>query len=90
MKVTVTIDGMMCGMCESHIKDSIRKAIPDANKVNASHSKGEATFELPNEMPQAMVEHELHAAIDPTGYKVLSVKLGEDEPKKRRGLFGRK
>ena len=25
-KVTAGIEGMMCGMCESHIQDAIRKA----------------------------------------------------------------
>ena len=27
-KTTLKIDGMMCGMCESHINDTIRKAVP--------------------------------------------------------------
>ena len=25
-KTTLKIDGMMCGMCESHVNDAIRKA----------------------------------------------------------------
>ena len=37
----VKIDGMMCGMCESHINDAIRNAF-SVKKVSASHSKGEA------------------------------------------------
>ena len=36
----VKIDGMMCGMCESHINDAIRNAF-SVKKVSASHSKGE-------------------------------------------------
>ena len=43
-KITVKIDGMMCGMCEAHICDTIRRAIPDAKKVSASRKSGEATF----------------------------------------------
>ena len=35
----VKIDGMMCGMCESHINDAIRNAF-SVKKVSASHSKG--------------------------------------------------
>ena len=27
-KITVKIDGMMCGMCESHVNDAIRRAFP--------------------------------------------------------------
>lgn len=26
-KITLKIDGMMCGMCESHVNDAIRKAL---------------------------------------------------------------
>ena len=37
----VKIDGMMCGMCESHINDAIRNAFA-VKKVSASHGKGEA------------------------------------------------
>ena len=40
-KTTLKIDGMMCGMCEAHVNDAIRKAVPDATKVKSSHTKGE-------------------------------------------------
>ena len=33
---------MVCGMCEAHICDAIRKAVPSAKKVSASRSKKEA------------------------------------------------
>ena len=51
-KTTLKIDGMMCGMCEAHIADVIRKTIPDAKKVAASHAKGQATFLSENEPPK--------------------------------------
>ena len=35
-KFTVKIEGMMCGMCEAHIADTIRTAFPEAGKVKAS------------------------------------------------------
>lgn len=38
IKTTVGIDGMMCGMCESHVNDAIRKSF-DVKKVSSSHSK---------------------------------------------------
>ena len=34
-QTTLKIDGMMCGMCESHINDAIRKEFP-VKKVTAS------------------------------------------------------
>lgn len=43
-KTTVKIDGMMCGMCEAHVCDAIRKAVPSAKKVKASRGKREASF----------------------------------------------
>ena len=44
IKTTLKIEGMMCGMCEAHICEAVRKAVPFAKKVSASRSKGEATF----------------------------------------------
>ena len=41
-KTTIKIDGMMCGMCEAHISDVLRKTVQDAKKVSASHTKGQA------------------------------------------------
>jgi copper chaperone CopZ len=42
-KTTVKIDGMMCGMCESHINDAIRAKMP-VKKVSSSHKKGETVI----------------------------------------------
>lgn len=81
IKTTVKIDGMMCSMCEAHIQDVIRKSLPDAKKVSASHSRGEASF-LSEEAPDAAA---LKAAIDATGYTCLGV---ESAPYERKGLFG--
>ena len=79
-KVTVKIDGMMCGMCEAHINDTIRKKYPAAKKVASSHIKGETTFLLDGEVD----EETLKAAIGETGYEFVSVKA---EPYVKKGLF---
>ena len=81
-KITVKIDGMMCGMCEAHICDTIRRAFPDAEKVSASRKSGEATF-LYDGSPD---EEALKKAIADTGYTFVSV---SSEEYKKRGLFGR-
>ena len=39
VKTFVNVDGMMCGMCESHINDAIRQAM-QVKRVTSSHSKG--------------------------------------------------
>ena len=83
VKTTLHIEGMMCGMCEAHICDAIRKAVPSAKKVSASRSKGEASFLTED----AVDEGRLKAAIDSTGYTCLGV---DSAPYEKRGLFGRK
>ena len=81
IKTTMKIDGMMCGMCEAHICDAIRKAIPEAKKVTASKSKKEASF-LTNE---AVDNDYLKAAINATGYTCLGI---ASVPYEKKGLFG--
>ncbi len=83
IKTTLKIDGMMCPMCEAHICDVIRKAVPGAKKVAASHTKGEASF-LSEE---AADEKLLKDAIAATGYACLSVTA---EPYEKKGWFSRK
>ena len=83
MKTVLKIEGMMCGMCEAHVCDAIRRAVPSARKVTASRSKGEASF-----LTEEDVNIEaLKAAIGTTGYTCLSV---TSAPYEKRGLFGRK
>ncbi len=83
IKTTMKIEGMMCGMCEAHVSDAIRKAVPSAKKVTASRSKKEASF-----LTEDAVEAEmLKAAIAATGYTCLGV---EAAPYEKKGLFGRK
>ena len=82
IKTTLKIDGMMCGMCEAHICDTIRKAIPSAGKVTASRKKKEASFLTEQEVDAEA----LKAAVDATGYTCLSV---ASAPYEKKGLFGR-
>ena len=82
IKTTMKIDGMMCGMCEAHVCDAIRKEVPAAKKVAASRSKKEASF-LTDEAVDA---EKLKAAIDATGYTCLGI---ESAPYEKKGLFGR-
>ena len=83
IKTTLKIDGMMCGMCEAHVCDAIRKAVPKAKKVTASHTKKEASF-LTEEPVNAET---LKTTIDETGYTCLGV---ESAPYEKKGWFGRK
>ncbi len=86
-EVTLTVDGMMCGMCEAHIKDAVRKRIPEAKHLSADHTKGTATFRLEKEMPKSMLTHELKSEFSPMGYELLDLETKEVEDKK--GFFGK-
>ena len=60
-KITVKIDGMMCGMCESHINDAIRNKMP-VKKVSSSHKKGETVIISENELTSETVTAALDAS----------------------------
>ena len=77
-KTTLKIDGMMCGMCEAHINDVIRKNVKDAKKVSSSHAKGISTFESET-LPD---ENVLKDAIAKTGYEPKDVSVEEVQKKK--------
>ncbi len=79
-KILVKIDGMMCGMCEAHVNDAIRKSFP-VKKVSSSRSKGETVIVTDTDIDEAR----LRQAIDETGYTVLSI---QREPYEKKGLFG--
>ena len=82
-RITIKVDGMMCGMCEAHVCDTIRRAVPGAIKVAASRSKKEASF-----LTEGAVDTDsLKTAIDATGYICLGV---ESAPYEKKGLFGRR
>lgn len=81
-KVTLKIDGMMCGMCETHINDAIRNAFP-VKKVTSSHAKGQAEILTETDI----TEDALKAVIAKTGYELKSITV---EPYEKNGLFHRK
>ena len=81
VKTTLAIDGMMCSMCESHVNDAVRGAMR-VKKVTSSHKKG-VTEILSDDTPD---EEAIRAAVEATGYRVLSY---ESAPYEKRGLFGR-
>ncbi len=80
-KITVKIDGMMCGMCESHINDAIRGRFK-VKKVASSHTKGETVILSEEQIDETALRETLGA----TGYRVISVTA---EPYIKKGLFGR-
>ena len=79
----IEIDGMMCGMCESHINDVVRKNF-SVKKVTSSHSKGRCVILSEQPIDEAV----LRDAINATGYEVKKI-ISAPAPEKH-GLFGRR
>ena len=79
IETTLKINGMMCGLCESHINEVVRKNA-QVNKVTSSHTKGETVI-----VSEAPVDVEkLKEAIAATGYTVTGA---ETKPYEKKGLF---
>ncbi|MDO4383806.1 MAG: heavy metal-associated domain-containing protein [Eubacteriales bacterium] len=78
-KITLKVDGMQCGMCESHMNELIRKNYK-VKKVKSSHSTGECTIIAEKDIPRMELQHKL-AEI---GYKLLDM---QSEEYKKKGLF---
>ncbi len=79
--ITLKLDGMMCGMCETHVNDAIRNAAK-VKKVTSSHVKNEAVIITEEESADVFKD-----AIEALGYKVLGSKV---EPYEKKGLFKKK
>lgn len=74
VKTILKIEGMMCGMCESHINAVIRKHF-DVKKVKSSHKKGQTVIVSYEKIDTRA----LKKVIDETGYTLKSVEQSEDE-----------
>ena len=72
---------MMCGMCEAHINEAVRAALP-VKKVKSSHTKGETV--IFSETPPD--PEKLRETISATGYSILSVDVEKAE---NSSLFAR-
>ena len=75
IETTVYVDGMMCGMCESHVNDAVRKAFPEAKKVSSSHTKGQTVIQSEQELDEQKLRD---------GYEVKGVKSA---PYEKKGFF---
>ena len=79
-KITVKIEGMMCGMCEAHINDALRRAFK-VKKVSSSHAKGRTEIVAAEDIG----DEELRAVISAAGYEFISA---VHEEYVKRGLLG--
>lgn len=82
IELTIEVEGMKCGMCESHVNDVVRR-VDGVKKVSSSHAKNQTVVVAEDNVNQ----EEIVKAITAQGYGVGRI---EAKPYVRRGLFGRK
>lgn len=61
VKVTVNVEGMMCGHCEAHVNKAIQAAF-GAEDVVSSHESGTTVFTAPEKVDEARVEEVIKEA----------------------------
>lgn len=67
-QTVLKIEGMACGMCESHVNDAIRNNF-SVKKVKSSHKKGETVIKS----EQPLDAEKLKKVIVDTGYTLVSI-----------------
>ena len=80
MTKILTVEGMMCGMCEAHVNEALRK-VPGVKKASASRSKKQAVVECDD----TVSDEALLKAVNDTGYEASNVRPA---PEKKAGLGG--
>ena len=81
MEIILKVEGMHCGMCEAHVNDAVRKAVPEVKSVKSSHEKGETVIVCGSDCSEAA-----RAAVEAEGYHVLGVETKEAE---KKGFFAK-
>lgn len=64
----ITIEGMMCGHCVSHVKDALNAIDGVSAKVSLASKSAEVT------LAKDVSDEQLSAAVENAGYKVVSIK----------------
>ena len=67
-QTVLKIEGMACGMCESHVNDAIRNNF-SVKKVKSSHKKVETVIKS----EQPLDAEKLKKVIADTGYTLVSI-----------------
>lgn len=82
IRITVHIEGMLCGMCEAHVNDAIRRTLP-VKKVTSDRKKKETVILTEQDIPDSR----LAAVITESGYTFLGTSREEAKPRGLAALF---
>ena len=69
VKVTVKVEGMMCGHCEAAVKKAL-EALPEVASAEVSHEKGTAVVTLEKEIADDV----LKKTVEDKDYEVVEIK----------------
>ncbi len=78
-KIILNIDGMKCGMCESHVNDIIRKNF-NVKKIKSSHKKNKTAIVCDDDINI----DDIIRVITNQGYRVEDFNV---EPYVKHGIF---
>lgn len=79
IEITIEVGGMMCGMCEAHVNDAVRKAAL-VKKVSSSHIKKQTVVVAKDDVDRDAIVK----AIKEQGYTVGKIEI---RPYKKKFLF---
>lgn len=79
IEYTLGVEGMKCGMCESHVNDVVRK-VEGVKKVNSSHSKNNCVIVMEANTSKETIKD----AISKQGYTIFSE---EEKPYVKKTMF---
>ena len=68
IRITVRVDGMMCGMCEKHVKKALEN-LDGITRAEVSHERGTAVIEETKDVAEAAIEK----AVTDAGYQFVSM-----------------
>ena len=83
-KTTVNVEGMMCGNCEKHVNEAVKKNF-SVKDVKSSHDENKTEIISAEKLDP----EKLKSVIEEAGYKFTGL---TDEPYEKKGfnLFGKK
>ncbi len=81
-RYVLKINGMMCGMCEAHVNDVVRKNFK-VKKVTSSHSKNQTVIITEEEIDEELIKNK----IGETGYIVEDIK--KEDAAEKKGFFAK-
>lgn len=84
-KIIIGVDGMRCGICESHVNDAVRK-VGGVVKVKSSCINNVTEAVVQDDVDEKVVAE----AIAGLGYRVMAYRSEPYDKKRFFGLFGGK